>query len=218
MSSMVRRPLDTLAPRLAKFTQKEMEPLVERRLLRLPADPLPALERDEEPSDIFVDSFHWLAEKRRVEWTVLQDACGGLAERWSGGEAARIRARPEFLGELFYLCARVAATAAMPSIANTLRREDLGPVLIASGEELKLRALRSLVGLLHVVSADVRNAYQPLLRAALREPQNRAVVVTAFLAYWPDLKREIETWLRANGAQNVDTLFQQAERNVKLIG
>ncbi len=137
--------LPEIATGLAGLDVAKLEGLVERRLCREAVEALPKLARDEDPADILVDSHAWLREHDR-SWDQLGQVCTVLAERWA--DAPAVRNRPEPLGELHYLCARVGALEARGAIARAVRREDLRGVLLPGGEDVQLRALRCLAGLL----------------------------------------------------------------------
>jgi hypothetical protein len=212
-----RPPLKTVAVELATFGSDKLENVVERRVSRLPVTPLPPLHRDEDPSDILVDTYYWLDSNWGKTWDNLRHASSAVTRRWVDADAARIRMRPEPLGELLYLCARIGAVEAMPSIEKVIDRPDLDPVILPGGEDLKLRALRSLSGLLVHVSESHRALHRRVFEQRLQVRQHQLMALTGLLAFWPDDRERAFELLRRTGTTDIDSLSEQAQRNLRLL-
>lgn len=206
--------LGELAARLVDLDDETLQNIVRARLFRESVEELPRLGRDEDPADILVDLAEWLRE-RDYAWPQLTDACARLAE--ASPDAYRVRARPGPLGELHYLCARIGAVKARHGIAQVIRRADLRGILLPAGEDLQLRALRCLTGLLAQITRDEREEFLPLFTEALEVPQHLPIALTALVAFDPDgrdgyVARVGETW-----PLHLDQVLVHLERNVALL-
>jgi hypothetical protein len=211
-----RPPLESLATELNQLAEGAVEKLTEDRLQRYPVPSLPALSRDEDPADILIASFHWLRD-HGTEWKALQTACSRLSERWSGYEAQILRKAPEPLGELHYLCARIGARGSVPGIAHVVGREDLRRVPLPGGEDLQLRALRSLTGLLVSGSEAEQKAHRPVLIRALDVPEHRLTGLTALVAFWPLERHAFLGSLASRKVPDLDVLEKQLDRALALM-
>lgn len=206
--------LGQLANRLVDLDEESLYSIVRARLFRDSVEELPRLGRDEDPADILVDLAEWLRERDYI-WTKLSDACARLAD--GAVDAYRVRARPGPVGELHYLCARIGAVKARHGIAQVIRRADLRGILLPAGEDLQLRALRCLTGLLAQVSRDEREAFLPLFTEALQVPQHLPISLTALVAFDPDgrdgyVARVGELW-----PMHRDQVVAHLDRNVALL-
>lgn len=206
--------LEELASRLVELDMDRLESIVRARLLREPVAQLPPLSRDEDPADILIDLADWLRERERA-WAQLDEACARVADMWAGLYQRWIP--PEAMGELHYLCARIGAVDARHGIARVIRREDLRGILLPAGEDLQLRALRCLAGLLARIAREERNEFLPLYIEALAVPQHLPIALTALAAFDPDgrdrhLARAREAWPR-----QFERVIGGLERNVALL-
>ena len=207
--------LGELAARLVDFDMDErLENVVRARLFREPVEDLPRLGRDEDPADILVDLAEWVRE-RDYEWTPLSDACARLAETWA--DPNWVWTSPEPLGELHYLCARIGAVKARHGIARVIQRADLRGILLPGGEDLHLRALRSLAGLLAHVARDEREEFLPLFTEALDVPQHLPIALTALVAFDPDGRDEYVARIRESWPMHLEQVLDHLERNVALL-
>jgi hypothetical protein len=206
--------LGALADRLVEFDGESLENIVRARLLREPEEVLPRLGRDEDPADILVDLAEWLRE-RDYAWTQLSDASARLADGWA--DAYQVRTRPEPLGELHYLCARIGAAKARHGIARVIRREDLRGILLPAGEGLQLRALRCLAGLLAHVPRDEREEFLPLFTEALDVPQHLPIALTALVAFDPDGREGYVARIGESWPMHLEPVLDHLERNVALL-
>lgn len=173
------------------FPPPDLESLIDARLSGARAGykwTLPPPGRDEDPADIFVD----LAESDTLWRDALLGASTQLLLRWveefQSADANRVQA----LGELCYLAARIGNTAALPHLLKLVGRKD-ATRLLHPGEDLRLRALRALVGLLGAGGNVQINEYKPVLTEALSEPPLTVTALVGLIGLWP---AETETFLQ----------------------
>jgi hypothetical protein len=153
---------------------------IETRLLGLRDDVFPPPSGGEDPADLFVD----LAEKDSDWKARLQVEVANLLFSWPGhgwDDSVRLRA----LGELCYLAARIGSVAAIDPI-RMLVEDKRATGLVAPGEDLRLRALRALVGLLGDAPAAAAIRCRPALMAALTEPRLAVTALIGLLGLWPN--------------------------------
>lgn len=205
--------LESIAMWLASQNTGYLEDILERRLRRLPTWGLPPLARDEDPADIFIDSCEWLREKGSTV-IQLQEACKIVANRWSS--QTEFRWQPEPLGELLYLCGRIGVQGAIDAIAKVLNRNDLVGLTLPGGEDLQLRALRSLCGLLVHSKLDERESYRSLLERALDNPQHLRMALSALVAFWPGAREGFLSRVKGS-VDDADLTKKQLDRNVGLM-
>jgi hypothetical protein len=212
--SVPRPALVEIVERLTVLEPVALQAVVRRRLFRERVEPLPALARDEDPADILIDGDAWLRARNHL-WTEIRQVCVTLAEQWA--DVPEVRTRPEPVGELHYLCARVGAFGARGAIARVAQREDLRGVLLPAGEGIQLRALRCLAGLLAQTNADEQRPFLPVFEQAIEVPQHLPTALTALVAFNP-LDRQ--RYLRVAASQaplRVDELTEHLDRNVELL-
>lgn len=211
-----RPPLEALASRISVLKTEYLQRIVSARLAGSPVKELPQRGRDEDPADIFIDIAEWLREQKHP-WPQLAEACTRLAKEWAEMNATQVRVRPEQLGELHFLCARIGAVEAREGIARVVTRPDLRGILLQSGEGLQLRALRCLAGLLARVQPDERQRFLGLFIDALAVPNQLPAALTALLAFDPDqgqshLERARFAWL-----DHFESVREKLDRNVELL-
>lgn len=150
---------------------------------------LPPPGRDEDLADIFVD----LAESDSAWRAALHDASTQLLSRWvpefQPADANRVQA----LGELCYLAARIGNTSALPYLRTLVERKD-ATGLLHPGEDLRLRALRALVGLLGAGGYLNPFDYRPVLTETLAEPRLTLTALVGLIGLWP---AETNTFLQS---------------------
>jgi len=209
--------LEELASRFSELDSDRLERVVQARLVGgAVGDELPRLGRDEDRADVLIDLAEWLRERDR-EWMQLLEVCARLADAWADAEVNAVRDRPETLGELHYLCARVGAVEARKGIARVVRREDLRGVLLPAGEGLQLRALRCLAGLLARVSRGEREEFLPLFVEAIEVPQHLPLALTALVAFDPDNRDEYLAHAGNSWPRHLEQVRSRLERNVALL-
>jgi hypothetical protein len=209
--------LEELASRFSELDSDRLELIVRVRLLGDSVrDELPRLGRDEDRTDVLIDLAEWLRDRNR-EWMQLLEVCARLADAWAGSEGSAVRDRPEPLGELHYLCARIGAVEARNGIARVVQREDLRGVLLPNGEDLQLRALRCLAGLLARVSGDEREEFLPLFSEAIAVPQHLPLALTALVAFDPERRDEYVERAGASWPLHLEQVLGRLERNVALL-
>ena len=215
MTTTPRQPLPAIAEYLTLLEAGALEGLVRRRLFREPVPELPPLGRDEDPADVFVDVDGWLRE-RNHSWAAIRNICASLAEQWA--KVPYVRQRPEPLGELHYLCARIAAVEARGAIAGVAEREDLRGVLLPGGEDIQLRALRCLAGLLVHLGKIEQMPFLPVFERALKVSQHRPMALTALVAFDPPGR---EQYIRRTAAQSesleMNGLLSRLDWNVRML-
>jgi hypothetical protein len=207
---------EELASRLGELNIERLEGIVRARLLREPVDELPRVGRDEDPADVLIDLTEWLRDRDRA-WMQLTEVCARLADAWAEAPAASVRTRPEPIGELHYLCARIGAVQARNGIARVARRADLRGILLPAGEGLQLRALRCLAGLLARVSPGVREEFLPHFNEALEVPQHLSLALTALVAFDPDRRDEYVERAGKFWPMHLEEVFDRLDRNVLLL-
>lgn len=206
--------LEELASRLYELGVERLEDVVRARLLRDPVEELPTLGRDEDPADVLIELTEWFRERDRA-WTQLLEVCVRVADAWAAVFEARTR--PEPVGELHYLCARIGAVDARRGIARVIRRDDLRGVLLPGGEGLQQRSLRCLAGLLARVPRGQREEYLQDFRAALEVPQHVPIGLTALAAFDPERRERYISRARERWPLHVGRVLEDLERNVALL-
>ena len=187
-----------------EFSQEDLANLIRSRLTTATNVPRP-LHRDEEPVDIFVD----LADLDETWRNQLRVAVAKLLAEEStlkSQEPAQIN----LVGELCYLAARIGCTDARHSLQSLVTNES-ATGLLNDVEDLRLRALRALVGLLgafaQTSSPTIRDSpesptyripqewapFRDALISALKEPRLAVVALTGLIGLWP---REKEAFLQ----------------------
>jgi len=209
--------LEELASRFSELNNDRLERVVRARLVGgSVGDELPRLGRDEDRADVLIDLAEWLRERDR-EWIQLLEVCARLADAWADAEVNAVRDRPEPLGELHYLCARIGAVGARNGIARVVRRADLRGVLLPAGEDLQLRALRCLAGLLARVSPGERQGFLPLFNEALEVPQHLPLALTALVAFDPDRRDEYVARAGKSWPIHLEQVVDRLKLNVALL-
>jgi len=97
------------------------------------------------------------------------------------------------IGELCFLAFRMGAAEAIEPLTVLAGREDTVPLIVRRGENLRMRALRFLVGLLKANPDRLDRArYQPLLERCLASPgcEHTALVALIGFGWWPKSKEE----------------------------
>jgi hypothetical protein len=177
------------------FPPANLEILIDARLRDARgeyASQLPPPAHDEDPADIFVD----LAESDMAWRESLRTASTQLLSRWVGEFQQPDPVRVRALGELCYLVARIGNTAAMPQLEMLVSRKE-STALLHPGEDLRLRALRALVGLMGS-NAALAFQYRPVLTQSLADPKLALTALVGLIGVWPD---------------ETDTFLQQLPRN-----
>ena len=211
-----RLPLEALASHILDWKTEYLQRIVSARLAGSPVEELPRRGRDEDPADIFIDIAGWLREQKRP-WPQLAEACARLAQEWAEINATQVRVRPEPLGELHFLCARIGAVEAREGIARVVTRPDLRGILLQSGEGLQLRALRCLAGLLALVPPDERQRFLGLFIEALAVPNQLPAALTALLAFDPDQRLSHFERARSAWLDHFESVREKLDRNVELL-
>ena len=173
--------IDEIADHISKMSPEKLRLLVEQRLRGLETEVLPQLERDEDPADILIDCFAKYPDKLAS----LQDVCTELAYAWSEQKDEEIKANPEPLGELLYMCAMLHARSALPAIAHIADRANLASAILPEGEDIQSRALRSLAGLLVSEPPKVRDEYRKLFEVALETVDHAPIGLTTLTTFYP---------------------------------
>jgi hypothetical protein len=143
------------------------------------AGQLPPLSPDEDPADIFID----LAESDTGWREGLRAASTQLLSRWVAEFEQPDPDHVRALGELCYLVARIGSTDAMPHLQALVTRKE-STALLHPGEDLRLRALRALVGLMGTDGARIFE-YRPLLMQSLADPRLALTALVGLIGIWP---------------------------------
>jgi hypothetical protein len=171
----------------------DAQKLIVSRLTGEPETGLPGLSGDEQPVDILVD----LADLDQ-EWRgPLQGAVAGVLRQRVPGFEPDDEAETRLLGELCYLAARIGSTAALVPI-GMLAGNVQATGLVAPGEHLRMRALRSYVGLLGATPNSQGVADRAMLMTALLEPPLAVVALTGLIGVWPGERENFLKQLPAN--------------------
>lgn len=188
--TLVERPTTKqITETLHQLPDDELLKTVDNRLrgLRVNIFPGLGLDRDEDPSDVFIDMYDQYKNdpKYQVTFDRLRKACTTLTSRWiTRGDFVQNNRDALAMGEMFYLSARIRAKATVPDIAKVAGDDHFSTVLIEGGEDLQSRALRSLGSLLSKEDQEANNQYKPLFEAALEA--KRPIGLTALVHFWPE--------------------------------
>jgi hypothetical protein len=147
---------------------------------------LPALTNDEDPADVFVD----LAAQSDVWRTALAATAARVLEQWVSDFRPGNAERSAAVGELCYLAARIGSIASMEPLAQLVNNRNATD-LVAPGEDLRLRALRALIGLLGNAPYADASRHRRLLEETLTEPRLALVSATGLIGVWPDERESV---------------------------
>ena len=195
-----RQSLEETAKALLELNTDDLVRAMEMRFQRFPSPPLPPIARDEDPADILIDTFQWLKESRGKDFDTLLKACETLIDQWSQLDDLILQRYAEPLGEACYLCARIGATATVPSIAKVAARDALATTVLPGGEDLQNRALRSLAGLLTRLQAKERGDYRSTFEKALDSEHHAPIALASLSVFWPEERSKFIE--RANKYEN----------------
>jgi len=164
-----------------------------RQRLYTPERPelLPALSRDEEPADIFVDLVEHNPQSSLA--SLLRQACQILLTEMAGRPHLTYSSQT---GELCYLAARIGSLESVPALRTLVEHHEAPLAMVQTGENLRVRALRCLVGLLGSAPAS-RDEFQGFFERFLTEPGCELVALTGLLGLWPESRSEILSRLPA---------------------
>jgi hypothetical protein len=171
-------------------------------------DRLPALHHDETPVDIFVDLASLYEDWRRELLRAVPELLSKEIENVSPEPV-----QTYFLGELCYLAARIGCLDALPML-RALVADERAVGSLRETETLRLRALRSMVGLLGAYARDTAPVvylkesldyrvpdiwvpYRATMFYALSDPSLAVVALTGLIGLWP---RERAFFLRSTPA------------------
>lgn len=178
--------LEEIAERLSHLSDQELRDAIEKRLRLAHDDLLPGLGRDEDPSDILIDSYKQSPEKLGR----LRSICASLAIDEATKSLPEIEGESKYVSELVYTAAMIGAKETIPAIADLGNRKELSKARLPSGEDLQSFALRCLSGLLWDESMTVRDEYRHCYESALEDPNHAAIALTTLSRFWPDDRQE----------------------------
>lgn len=198
--------LEQIAQRIEVLSPQALHDLVERRVQNIRTDVLPGLSRDEDPTDIFVDCI----EEFPATAIRLASASTTVMNEWVTKTEEQVQDTAEAMGELLYLCARVGAKDAMPAISEFARRENLGNIKLENGEDIQLRALRSLGGLFYNATVEEREGDKDLFERALDTPTQERMLVglNTLYIFWPDQRDSFIERARKHPLPNIEELVK----------
>jgi hypothetical protein len=197
------RPLRRIVEELAAMSTEHIEHILERQLRGEPNELFPRLGREEDPPDIIIEAFT-MAPK---ELSSLKKASASLAVRWSSLPDADVVDQAAAVGELCFLCSRLAVRGSLHAIGNLARRERLGLVKLDGGEDLQNRALRALGGLLTNENPLDREAFRALFEEALHTKAHVAVALVALTRFWPEEKEQWIDVARKYGGRRIERVI-----------
>lgn len=197
--------LDQIAQKIMDMNPQALHDLVERRVQNIPTV-LPALSRDEDPADIFIDCI----ERFPTTAIRLASASTAVMNEWATKTNQQVQDAAEAMGELLYLCGRVGAKDAMPAISELARREDLDNIKLGNGEDIQLRALRSLGGLLYNATAEEREGQKELFEKALDTPVKERMLIglNTLYVFWPEQRDSFIERARRHPMPNIEELVK----------
>ena len=170
-----------------ELTQENLESLIEQRLTGARTI-LPGPVRDEDLADVFVD----LAAESEQWRAALATPAATLLTRWAANFRTSSGPSVAAVGELCYLVARIGSTGSLDPLRK-LAGDPRATGMVAPGEDLQLRALRALVGLLGATPRLRATGDRDLLMAALAEPRLAVTAAAGLIGLWPE---EREVFLR----------------------
>lgn len=181
----------------------ELEKAVWKRLRGEPQDiDLPGLARDEDPADIFLHVVKYTNERSLAD--LLRGACAHLLE--AALQSPHLEQDAVAIGELCYLSARIGASDAIEPLTVLVERKETSSFTVRTGEDLRLRALRSLVGLLASNRQRVdTQRHRRLFEECLRLPRYKKMALTGLVGLWPELKDEFVRDLSGDEARALKT-------------
>jgi hypothetical protein len=166
---------------LGRLSGEETSRLIVARLARDAAHErgLPPCRQTEEPTSIFLDVIRFnndesVAKKLRFG---TQEALRNMALQPAPD--------PDVLGDLCYLAAAIGAFESIDTLTLIIKREDSEQLRIATGERIRQRALRALIGLLAVEPKRSPNLKE-LLQKLSADPQHRILALTGLVGLWPE--------------------------------
>lgn len=170
---------------LGQCNVSELADLIVKRLEGHFIRDLPGPVRDEEPRAIFVEIAKAGSNPQLAE--NLRRAVADLLRAMSSQELSR----SQVIGDVCYLCTALGASDAINPLATLVSRDDTALAHLKDCEDLRLRALRSLVGLLgwHQPS-DPDPQLEHLFERLLHDPKYELLSLTALVGLWPERRIE----------------------------
>lgn len=169
---------------LAHISQRELMSTISERIHGRATMGLPPLMKEEEPTSIFVDAVDYGGDEtlnrelRSVCGIMLKDVCrSGVADK-------------ALAGELCYLAAAINSTEALSPLSCLAAQANASDIELPSGQDLRVSALRALVGLLASSRESLGSlqSYRPLLEYCLGQPRCQFLALTGLVGLWPESK------------------------------
>ncbi len=176
---------DARVPRAAavlkSLSSQEISRLITARLARRFEEEggLPPCQKDEEPTAIFVDVIKFAQDSSLAN--NLRFACVQALRRIGFDPSPNA----ELLGDLCYLAAAIDARESVDVLPTFIENPAIGELRLGNGETIRLRALRSLIGLL--AAAPCRSpGLKALLEELLEHQRYRMLALTGLIGLWPE--------------------------------
>lgn len=174
------------AQALARYDVTDLADVIVRRLEGQLLPQLPGVGRDEEARSIFVELADFAGTPELHE--NLRGAVVQLIDIIANQSAFE---NPQIAGDVCFLCASLDAPRAIGPLARMVSRDDLTSVFLPDGEDLRLRALRTLVALLALHKPSQGGEYLiSVLEYTLGDPRYKILSLTALLGVWPEQREE----------------------------
>jgi len=176
-----------------------------KRLESRSVDGLDGPLKDEAPSDIFIDVTKYGGNKALIQ-RLRQAAVSLLTRLASQPSLDHIQA----LGDICHMSTALGARDATLPLAHLMERKEAADALLPNGEDLRLRALRCVVGLLGAgLTAAPREAFQPSFESLLNNPKYRLLALIGLVGLWPE--RRTQFLARTSGGVSESELDEGLE-------
>jgi hypothetical protein len=169
---------------LANYEENELACIIVRRLGGEAVEQLPPMARDEEPRSIFIEIARFKPKLRET----LRAALVHLLRRAADREIED----PLIVGEICSLSAVLDAEQAIKPLIVLVASSDLSSVRLSDDEDLRLRALRSLVGLLGAHrSVEEAEELKTVLESLLGDKRYELLALAALVGLSPERRSEL---------------------------
>lgn len=188
---------------LANFEENELACVIVRRLGGKAVEQLPPMARDEEPRSIFIEIARFQPKLRET----LRGALVQLLRQ----AAYREIEDPLIVGEICTLSAVLDAEQAMCPLVVLISNGDLSNVRLSDHEDLRLRALRSLVGLLGAHrSVEDAGELRTAMESLLGDKRYELLALAALVGLWPERRPELLGRAALTDVSELDLILEWA--------
>jgi hypothetical protein len=188
---------------LANYRENELACVIIRRLGGEAVEQLPPVARDEQPRSIFIEIARSKPKLRETLRTALVHLLRHAADREIED--------PLIVGEICSLSAVLDAEQAVKPLIVLVASSDLSNVRLSEDEDLRLRALRSLVGLLGAHrSLEDAGELERVLESLLGDKRYELLALAALVGLCPERRSELLGRAAVTDVSELDLILEWA--------